>query len=35
MTASWGADVRAVFVVYVGLIVAGLVWFSVIGLLHN
>jgi hypothetical protein len=27
--------VRAVFVVYVGLIVAGLVWFSVIGLLHN
>jgi len=23
------------FVVYVGLIVAGLVWFSVLGLLHN
>jgi hypothetical protein len=35
MTASWRADVRAMFAVYLVLIVAGIAYVSVIGLLHN
>jgi hypothetical protein len=34
-TASWRADVRLMFVVYLVLIVTGLVLSSVIGLTHN
>jgi hypothetical protein len=35
MTANWRTDVRAMFVVYLVLIVAGIAYVSVIGLLHN
>jgi hypothetical protein len=35
MTASWRADVRTMFLIYLVLIVAGLVLASTIGLMHN
>ena len=33
-TANWRADMRTMFVLYLALIVTGLVFYSVIGLLH-
>jgi hypothetical protein len=35
MTASWSGDMRLMYTLYLLLITAGLVYFSVIGLLHN
>jgi hypothetical protein len=35
MTASWRGDMRLMYTLYLLLITAGLVYFSVIGLLHN
>jgi hypothetical protein len=34
-SASWRTDVRAMFVIYLVVIVAGLACFIAIGLLHN
>jgi hypothetical protein len=33
--ASWRADMRTMFFLYLVLIVAGIAYFSVIGLVHN
>jgi hypothetical protein len=35
MTAFWRDEMRTMFVVYLVLIVAGIAYLSVIGLLHN
>jgi hypothetical protein len=32
---SWRAEMRAMFVVYLVLIVAGITFYSAIGLIHN
>jgi hypothetical protein len=35
MTASWRVEMRVMYIVYLVLITLGIVYFSVIGLLHN
>ena len=34
-TASWRAEMRAMFVLYLCLITGGILFYSVIGLIHN
>jgi hypothetical protein len=35
MSASWRAEMRVMYILYLLLITLGIVYFSVIGLLHN
>jgi hypothetical protein len=35
MTASWRAEMRAMFVLYLVLIVGGIAFYAAIGLMHN